>query len=231
MTKCAQLLEPNKELEFFTSYISLVIVTEEAKRTAPKDHLFYPLLYYFPKYLQLGGCNNSQGDCLNGHSVSRFLFHLGNIYVSSPTVLKRADLTNWRFFFVCFFAGLREVSRGGSRYSPAALEVGAACERVTRDALTPADPPPPLAPAAVPLPHVPGVEKPKSPTPPPSPPTAAGAAAFPAEKRVLPLGGEHAGTALKYEPGRKKAACSPGINKQTGTRRNRRGLRGPWARP
>lgn len=146
MTKCAQLLEPNKELEFFTSYISLVIVTEEAKRTAPKDHLFYPLLYYFPKYLQLGGCNNSQGDCLNGHSVSRFLFHLGNIYVSSPTVLKRADLTNWRAFFVCFFAGLREVSRGGSRYSPAALEVGAACERVTRDALTPADPPPPALP-------------------------------------------------------------------------------------
>lgn len=147
MTKCAQLLEPNKELEFFTSYISLVIVTEEAKRTAPKDHLFYPLLYYFPKYLQLGGCNNSQGDCLNGHSVSRFLFHLGNIYVSSPTVLKRADLTNWRAFFVCFFAGLREVSRGGSRYSPAALEVGAACERVTRDALTPADPPPPPCPS------------------------------------------------------------------------------------
>lgn len=31
MTKCAQFLEPNKELEFFTSDIFLVIVTEEAE--------------------------------------------------------------------------------------------------------------------------------------------------------------------------------------------------------
>lgn len=43
MIKHAQLSEPNKHLEFFTSYFFLVVVTEKAKITVPKDHLFYPL--------------------------------------------------------------------------------------------------------------------------------------------------------------------------------------------
>lgn len=154
----------------------------ERKENVPKDHLFYPLLYYFLKYLRLSGCEKRWDDWLEQSrrfTFIFFLFYMGNVYVSSHTILKTAD---WQigFLFLCWLEGTFgwEVLFL-SRSMVTALGMDNKYEWDTRDAVT--------STATLPGPsyrchtlQLQGILRQHA---------GVGTKTFPAEKRVLPLKG------------------------------------------